>query len=541
MDEQSNRPTPRHFMDGRESEANESARFDPLRHTSPDEYSFPDGEAQSVQAMMRAGVTAARMRRLEYQVASLQKELEEATSALNAISTSVMWQATGPIRRLAEVVPPRLRRNMVRAAKVAWWIASFQIWRKWQAWQHARELRRACPPPLPSAPALSAKESPKALIIDNRWPQPDRDGGSIDVFNLVAGLLAFGFEVTFVADQEYDLVSADRDELTRRGVRCVSSSDATNTEDLLKREGQDIALCVLSRVYGGGRFLQLVTRHCPSAAVVFKAIDLHFVRVEREAKLRGIAADAAIADLRTREEELVRMADATMVVSAAERQMLAEIVPGAYVVEMPLARIVHASCPPFATRRGIGFIGGFAHTPNGDALDWFLEDIWPLVRRDLPECEFSIVGADLPPHLIARLPPSVHYLGHLPDIGPWFDSLRLSVAPLRFGAGAKGKVASSLAAGVPCVTTSIGAEGMRLHPGETVLVADTAQDFAARIRDAYEDQALWERLSANGLAHAALQLSPSGWRDKLGHMLANIGALPTGKMASRHACQSTTA
>jgi glycosyltransferase involved in cell wall biosynthesis len=516
------------FMEWREGEAKESAMFDPSRHTSLDRNSFPGGEAPAVQAMIRAGVTAARMRRLECLVASLQKELEEATSALKGTSTSVM------------LVSPRLRRNMMRAVKVAWWIASFQLWQKWRAWQHARELRRASPPPLPSVPARSAKGSPKALIIDNRWPQPDRDGGSIDVANLVGGLLAFGFEVTFVADQEYDLVSADRDALMRDGVRCVSSSDAPSTKDLLEREGRDIALCVLSRVNGGGRFLKLVIRHCPSAAVVFKAIDLHFVRVEREARVRGIAADAAIADLRMREELLVRMADATMVVSAAERQILAEIVPGAYVVEMPVARPVQSSCPPFATRRGIGFIGGFAHTPNGDALDWFFDEIWPLVRRDLPQCEFSIVGSDLPPHLIARLSPGVHYLGHLPDIGPWFDSLRLSVAPLRFGAGAKGKVASSLAAGVPCVTTSIGAEGMRLHHGETVLVADTAQDFAARIRDAYKDQALWERLSANGLAHAALELSPSGWRDRLGHMLANIGTPPNGKAALRHECPITT-
>jgi hypothetical protein len=285
MDEHKNGRAPRLFMDGGES------GNDLSRHTSLDGNSLSRDESTAALAIIHAGVTAARMRRLEFQIASLQKELDEAAAALKRMN--VMW------------VSPRLRRNTMRAARVAWWAASFQLGQKWRAWQRARELRRASPPPLPSAPA-PAQASRKALIIENRWPQPDRDGGSIDVTNLIGGLLAFGFEVTFVADQEYDLVSADRDVLTSRGVRCVSSSDASSTEVLLEREGRDIALCVLSRVNGGGRFLKPVIRHCPSAAVVFKAIDLHFVRVEREAKVRGIAADAAIADLRTREELLAR-------------------------------------------------------------------------------------------------------------------------------------------------------------------------------------------------------------------------------------------
>jgi len=117
----------------------------------------------------------------------------------------------------------------------------------------------------------------------------------------------------------------------------------------------------------------------------------------------------------------------------------------------------------------------------------------------------------------------VNALGHMPDVAPWFEGLRLTVAPLRFGAGAKGKVASSLAAGVPCIATSIAAEGMSLSDGAGVLVENDPAAFAARLRDAYTDKALWNRLSAGGLAYAAETLSPSRWQDRLDALLRQIG------------------
>ena len=99
-----------------------------------------------------------------------------------------------------------------------------------------------------------------------------------------------------------------------------------------------------------------------------------------------------VASMRERELLLVREADATMVVSDIEQRLLLALVPDAFVVELPLARALRRSPAPFAERRDVGFVGGFAHTPNIDALRWFLRDIWPLVTQAIPDCRFSVVG-----------------------------------------------------------------------------------------------------------------------------------------------------
>ncbi len=315
-----------------------------------------------------------------------------------------------------------------------------------------------------------------------------------------------------------------RDLLERRGIRCVRPADASSVEEFILHHGAGMDLVVLCRVFCGGRFLEQVQRDCGRARIVFNSIDLNFVREERRARVLGDQGllDVALS-LRGREEAVIRGSDATMVVSSAERDLLADSLPDAYVVQMPLARPVRPPRADFAQRRGVGFVGGFAHAPNVDAVRYFLAETWPLVRASMPDCPFSIVGDNFPAGLLDGVAGDVRVLGHVPDIDAWFETLRVSVAPLRYGAGAKGKVASSLAAGVPCVVTPVAAEGMALAPGGGVLVASTPAAFAACVRDVHTDPVLWRQLSNGGLGHARASLSLEGWRDRLDAMLRRIG------------------
>ena len=372
-----------------------------------------------------------------------------------------------------------------------------------------------------------------ALIIDDHFPQPDRDAGSIEIVNLIDALLALGYQVTFLAARESSAETRAGDALAKQGVRCLAStSDDWVAGAFLPAEGGRFDLCVLSRLYCGGRFMEAVQAQCPRAAIVFNTIDLHYVRIAREARLRDDAKLLATAEqVRQREQHLARAADATVVVSAAEKALLSESVPEATVVAMPLARDVRTSVAPFQERHGIGFIGGFAHAPNIDAVRYFLAEIWPLVLRGMPDCAFTIVGADLPPAVLDGVPGQVRYLGHVPDIDPWFDGLRVTVAPLRFGAGLKGKVISSLAAGVPCVATRISVEGMEALDGAAVLVADAPEEFAAAVIRACTDVALWSRLSAAGIGYVREDLSIAGWRNQLAEMLWTLGLLQGGAAA----------
>jgi glycosyltransferase involved in cell wall biosynthesis len=479
-----------------------------------------------------ARAEAARARRVLQRYGALRQELQETRRTLQGIETSVAWHAAAPVRMLGAALPAGVRRRASRIARLAWWGATLNTGLLRQAARGGQPW-----PGEPSPEPAHTDARPHALVIDNRWPQPDRDSGSLDMINLIDSLLALGFAVSFVADAEFGTQGDARDALAARGVQCVDPAVAASTVDLLEQQGHGIALCVLSRLYGGGRFLEDVLRHCPAARLVFMTVDLHFLRAEREAALGADITPEAVERMKQRELLLVREADATMVVSDIERRLLLDLVPDAFVVELPLARAVRRSSAPFAARHHVGFVGGFAHTPNIDALLWFLRDIWPLVAQAMPDCRFSVVGADLPDAVLAEAPHGVHYLGHLPELDSWFASLRLTVAPLRFGAGAKGKIASSLAAGVPCITTPIGAEGMRLRAGETVLVADSAEAFAACLHEAYTDGALWHRLSDAGLRYADRQLSPVAWRTRLQEMLSTIGALPPGGATSPDACK----
>jgi glycosyltransferase involved in cell wall biosynthesis len=153
----------------------------------------------------------------------------------------------------------------------------------------------------------------------------------------------------------------------------------------------------------------------------------------------------------------------------------------------------------FADRRDILFIGAFAHPPNTDAVLWLAGEILPLIQAELPDLVCHVIGAEPPARIRALDCERLKIHGYVPDVRSFFDGCRLSVAPLRYGAGVKGKVNQSLAHGLPVVATHQAAEGMFLKDGVSVLLADEPKAFACAVVRLYRDQALWERLSSGGL------------------------------------------
>ena len=454
-----------------------------------------------------AGLSRDRLERAQAQIRQerersrrLAERVEALEAELAALRASTAYRMTYPLRRLASSIPPS-----VYAA--------------------ARGRRARAEVTVARAAPVLAPGPAWALLIDDHFPQPDRDSGSIDIVNMAGCLRALGFSVLFAARREHAAATARRVPLESMGVRTLGAQDTADLETFLRDEGEGLAVVVLNRLYCGGESFEIVRAQAPQAAILFNTIDLHWVRLEREAAMSGDQALAqAAVRARARELHLARASDAVIVVSSAEAELLARAAPEALAVELPLARSIAAPVNGFAARDGIGFIGGFMHQPNLDALRWFVSEVWPLVLQALPQCRFSIVGPDLPPEALAGVPGRVEALGHVSDVGPWFESLRLSVAPIRFGAGAKGKVASSLAAGVPCVGTSIALEGMRLDAG--VIASDAPVEMAAAIVRLHEDPALWTRTSAAALAAARDRFSHERWQERLAATLASLGVLP---------------
>lgn len=153
---------------------------------------------------------------------------------------------------------------------------------------------------------------------------------------------------------------------------------------------------------------------------------------------------------------------------------------------------------PFAERKDIFFVGGYQHPPNIDAALWFVESIWPLVRQELPDIRFHLIGSKAPEQVKALHGNGVHFHGFVESLEPWLDGCRVAVAPLRYGAGIKGKVNISMARGQPVVATPMAVEGMFARPGCDVMVAETAEEFADAVVKIYEDEDLWNLVSMSG-------------------------------------------
>ena len=258
--------------------------------------------------------------------------------------------------------------------------------------------------------------------------------------------------------------------------------------------------------------------------MVFDSVDLHYVRERRSAELAGDATLARnAARTRALELDVVARSDVTTVVSADEAAVLAREAPGARVELLSNVHEIAGAGLPFAQRRDLVFVGGFRHPPNADGVRWFCEAVFPAVRARLPGVRFHCIGDGPPPEIQAlsrREGVQVH--GHVPDLAPYMDGCRIALAPLRYGAGVKGKINLSMAHGQPVVATSAAVEGMHLRDGHDVLVADDA-DAVVRL---YHDATLWMALSLNGHDNVARHFSGDAARGALRRIFFDDQSVP---------------
>lgn len=382
--------------------------------------------------------------------------------------------------------------------------------------QAHRRLALAAQPPAgePPTPASLHARQRQVLVIDAFTPCPDRDSASLRLVNLMRLLLAEGAHVVFLPANREHAGRHTRD-LQRLGVEAWSAPFARRAPAWLAEHGARFDVVLVCRHYVAREFLPLLRRHAPRARLVFDSIDLHYLRESRAAAVSGDAGLARqAAATRARELDIVARSDLTLVVSEAERDLLAKDAPASRVEVLSNLHEVVGHGLAFDQRHGLVFVGGFRHPPNVDGVRWFVEAVLPAVRRRLPGVAFHCIGGDVPPAIAAYADlDGVIIHGHVPDIVPWMDGGRVAVAPLRFGAGVKGKVNLSMAHGQPVVATPCAVEGMHLRDGHDVLVAEDARAFANAVVRLYQDRALWQRLSSNGLDNVATHFSMAAARD----------------------------
>ena len=371
----------------------------------------------------------------------------------------------------------------------------------------------------------------RVLVVDACMLTPDHDAGSLRMQAILEILTSLRCKVTFIADNlEYRQPYVAQ--LQQRGVEVLFHPYSASIADLLSKRGGEFDIVVMSRHYVAVQHLSAVRTFAPKALLVFDTVDLHFLRTERQAELEGSALARAAARAKREEElALIRKADVTLVVSPYEQALLAELVPDARVLVLSTIHELLPGGKPFAEREGLVFIGGFQHPPNTDAVLWYAREILPRVREALPGAKTYIVGSKVPANVRALAAEDFIVTGYVPDVTPYFTSCRASIAPLRYGAGVKGKINLAMSYGLPVIATTPSIEGMHLNAGEDVLVADDPAAFAAEIVRAYKDEALWLQLSAGGRDNIRKHFS----RDVARSTITRLIALARGNGIARSA------
>ncbi|MGC8475665.1 MAG: Hint domain-containing protein, partial [Acetobacteraceae bacterium] len=305
----------------------------------------------------------------------------------------------------------------------------------------------------------------RALVIDARLPRPDRDAGSVALVSHIEALRALGWTVDAIGADEPALTEAATAPLAALGVEALGLPELASVEEALRAAPERYQLIYLHRLAQAEAYAWLARRLQPRARILYNVADLHHLRLERQARISGdlgLMAEARI--LRARELAAMRAADAVLTHSGEEAGYLAREAPGARVHVVPWSQPGRPVSLPFAARRGMALIGAPSHAPNADAARWLREEILPRVWAEAPDVPCYLVGEGWAAHWPADADPRIQVLGPLARLDGLFEMIRLTVAPLRFGAGIKGKVLASLAAGLPCAMTPVAAEGLRLTP-----------------------------------------------------------------------------
>jgi len=351
--------------------------------------------------------------------------------------------------------------------------------------------------------AASWRSEKSMLFVDALTPRPDQDSGSIVTDEVMGTYRAMGFQESFFPLHDPHFVGEPTQRLQRRGVCCHYEPYSPDVKAIVEASaGIDYAL--LYR-YGVADAVHAPLRElAPATRILFANVDLHYLREARGAitsKSSAAAFQAAIT--KTHELAMFVRADASFVHTEVERKIIQSEMPRPLdnIVVLPWLSDISQDNAGFGGRDDIMFLGNFPHEPNVDSIKYFMESVWPHLVQGLPaRARLLVVGNRPPPEVMAMASDRVIVTGYVEDLEPYFATSKVFVAPLRYGAGIKGKLVMALAHGVPSVATTIAAEGIGSGESPHLCVADDPEAFAQDVMRVYSDEALWSRMRSAGWA-----------------------------------------
>jgi GT2 family glycosyltransferase/SAM-dependent methyltransferase/glycosyltransferase involved in cell wall biosynthesis len=338
------------------------------------------------------------------------------------------------------------------------------------------------------------RTGPVVLIVDHIVPEPDRDAGSLRMIYLIRELIHQGARVVFMPnDRRATPVYSER--IEAMGVEVLDHS--IDLPVRLAELAERCKLIILSRPTIAAAVLPEFRRIFPGAKIMYDTVDLHWRR-EQARRAFEETPDGVVEAYYELELALVRSADMTAVVSTEEQQAILGEVPDADLRYVPVVQPIASPRRGRAGRDGLVLLGGYRHTPNTDAALFLAREVMPIVRARGLAITATLAGPDAPQEVTELAAPDIVVAGWIADAEALLDGALMMVAPLRYGAGMKGKVGQALARGLPVITTKVGAQGFGLIDGESALLAETPEEFADAIERLRDDFALWDSLAQAG-------------------------------------------
>ncbi len=347
----------------------------------------------------------------------------------------------------------------------------------------------------------------RVLIIGFVWPEPNSSGAGTRMMQLIELYLKYDCKVTFAcaaADSEFMF------DVTTLGVEKVSIvlNDAS-FDSFVKSLNPDIVL--FDRFMVEEQFGWRVAEQCPNALRMLDTIDLHSLRLARQKAVKehvAMQSEDLFSDTAKREIASILRCDISLLISEIEIGILEaqyKIDPKLlYYLPFLVDEIDETTVnlwPTFEDRKDFVFIGNFLHEPNWNAVQYLKETVWPLLRAALPEASLHIYGAYANQKVLQLHQLKERFLikGRAANAYDVVSKARVVVAPIRFGAGAKGKLIEAMQCGTPSVTTVIGAESMQGDLPWNGVISDDVETMVAAAVALYQNQELWEEAQQRGV------------------------------------------
>jgi glycosyltransferase involved in cell wall biosynthesis len=343
------------------------------------------------------------------------------------------------------------------------------------------------------------------LIIGQTFPEPTTTAAGGRMLQLIEMFISHGYGITFASSASSSEKSFNLDSL---GVATQKITINDSSFDDFVRQ-LNPTLVLFDRFITEEQFAWRVTQSCPKALKILDTEDLHFLRKARQQALKN-ATDVKDSNLFTetakREIASILRCDLSLIISEFEMKLLADTFAVSkeilYYLPFMVTKLPDSSnFPEFEQRTNFMTIGNLLHGPNVDSVLYLKKEIWPLIKKQLPQAELYIYGNYAPQHILElhNQKQGFYIMGWADSVAHVMQKARVCLAPLRFGAGLKGKLLDAMLYGTPGVTTSIGAEGMYGDLPMPGVIADTPEAFAELSVAIYSNKIKWQQNAQRGV------------------------------------------